>query len=145
MKKFLLYLLLVGCAAVTTAYSQDRMWTVLTGVKIENIRHKTLGYAMWYPTFTPEILALNGKTVSIKGYVVPMDEGMGFFALSMMPYQSCFFCGKAGPETVIEIHAKKPVPYTQRAITLRGTLEINTSGDYLSHLMYILNDAEQVE
>lgn len=130
--------------AATTLSAQDRMWQTLGKVKIDYLNDKQLGYTVTYPTFTPEILALDGKEITITGYIVPMDEGMGFFALSALPFQACFFCGKAGMETVMEIHATKAIAYTQRAVKMRGILTLNDS-DLMSHLMYILNDAKIVE
>jgi hypothetical protein len=54
----------------------------------------------------------------------------------------CFFCGGAGPETVMEVYAKESVKYTAEAIILRGKLELNDSD--VNRLMYILNNAEMV-
>lgn len=141
MKKLIVCLLTI---LPLLTFAQDLMWKTLGKVQVDYIEDKKLGYTVMYPTFSPEILALEGKQILISGYIVPMDEGMGFFALSSLPYQACFFCGKAGPETVIEIHAKKPIRYTQRMVRIRGTLELNQN-DLVTHLMYIINDAEMVE
>lgn len=126
--------------------AQDRMWQTLAKTKISYVKDNKLGYMVMYPTFPPEIQQLEGTEITIRGYIVPMDEGMGFFALSALPYQSCFFCGKAGIETVLEIHMAKgqTARYTQHAVTMRGTLTLNDS-DLTTHLMYILNDTKVIE
>jgi hypothetical protein len=65
--------------------------------------------------------------------------------LSAFPYSSCFFCGQAGPESVIEIQFAKQ--YTglrmDKIITVRGTLRLNA--DDILQLNYILEDVEIVE
>jgi hypothetical protein len=50
----------------------------------------------------------------------------------------CFFCGGAGPETVMEIEAKDPVKYTAEQIVLKGILSLNS--DDINHLMYKLSE-----
>jgi len=44
---------------------------------------------------------------------------------------------------VMEIVAKKPVPYTADPIKLKGRLELNATD--INRLMYALRDAELVE
>lgn len=129
-----------------SSFAQDRMWQTLAKTKISYIKDKKLGYDVMFPTFPPEVQQLEGTEITIRGYIVPMDEGMGFFALSALPYQSCFFCGKAGIETVIEIHMAKghTARYTQNSVLMRGTLTLNNS-DLTSHLMYILNDTKVID
>jgi hypothetical protein len=51
----------------------------------------------------------------------------------------CFFCGNAGPETVMEVFSKDKVKYTTDLITIKGTLSLNDSD--AMRLMYILKDA----
>ena len=54
-----------------------------------------------------------------------------------------FFCGGAGPETVMEIYAKTPIKFTSEAVTIRGKLELNS--DDVNRLIYSLTNAEPVE
>ncbi|MEY4927224.1 MAG: hypothetical protein RI894_1660 [Bacteroidota bacterium] len=61
---------------------------------------------------------------------------------SALPYNVCFFCGGAGPETVMEVTSKMPIPVSAEPIILRGTLALN-SGD-VNKLMYMLMNAEIV-
>ena len=55
----------------------------------------------------------------------------------------CFFCGGAGPETVMEVYAKEAINYTAEPITIRGRLQLN-SGD-INRLIYSLSEAKLVE
>lgn len=61
---------------------------------------------------------------------------------SAYPYNMCFFCGGAGPETVMEVTANDPVKYSTSRITLRGKLQLNDAD--INKLMYQLTDAELV-
>jgi hypothetical protein len=53
----------------------------------------------------------------------------------------CYFCGGAGPESVIEVTVKKPLKFTSRVITLKGTLKLNDSDP--DKLFYLLINAEE--
>ena len=85
------------------------------------------------------------KVVEIKGYIIPTDgyKSHTEFILSAFPYNMCFFCGGAGPETVMEIYAKTPIKFTSEAVTIRGKLELNS--DDVNRLIYSLTNAEPVE
>lgn len=66
--------------------------------------------------------------------------------LSKFSYSSCYFCGAAGPESVIEIVAKNPIIYRMdKPISLEGTLRLNRSTEDREYdpfrLLYILEDA----
>src|SRR6186713_799233 len=55
------------------------------------------------PIFTPAVKALQGKSVTLPGYMVPFENGIkgSHFMISSMPLNACFFCGVGGPESVI--------------------------------------------
>ena len=102
-------------------------------------------YDVEYPIFSENIKAINGKEIEVKGYMIPLEEltGQNFFVLSAFPYNMCFFCGGAGPETVMEVNTIKEIPFSEKPILIKGRLELNES-DY-NHMMYILNDALLLE
>lgn len=98
------------------------------------------------PTFGRKILKLDGKKIHLKGFIIPADLTKGRMTLSKFSYSSCYFCGAAGPESVIEIVAKNPIIYRMdKAIVLEGTLRINRTTDDQEYdpfrLLYILEDA----
>ena len=86
-------------------------------------------------TFDSTLSLLQGKEVIISGYVIPLDA-MGFsYALSANSFAACFFCGQAGPETVLELKVtpKSIRPYEQKTelLTFKGILilkETNPQG-----------------
>jgi hypothetical protein len=99
------------------------------------------------PIFGAEVKALEGKQISLQGYMIPLDglEGMfkpNHFILSSLPVEACFFCGTGGPETVVEVHMKKPLEYTKEVIKLKGKFTLNGLDPY--QMMYILEETEQV-
>ncbi|MEM6963324.1 MAG: DUF3299 domain-containing protein, partial [Bacteroidota bacterium] len=66
--------------------------------------------------------------------------------LSKNPNSSCFFCGGAGPETVLELELK-PSAIERYEVddlkTFKGILKLNKIND--KHLTYLLTDAEPKE
>ena len=83
--------------------------------------------------------------ITIKGFLIPLQEQKkhSYFLLSAFPFDQCFYCGKAGPETVIEVTVKKAIKTTDKIINIKGTLELNAQDP--SHLFYIIADGELVE
>ena len=55
----------------------------------------------------------------------------------------CFFCGGAGPETVIEVQAAEAIKYSAEAVTIQGKLALNDED--INHLMYALSDVKLVK
>ena len=140
MKAFLISLLiLIG----STQYSST--WTTLSKVKIERKFDPSMNFEVDYPTFSEEILALNGKEITLEGWMIPLDElrGENYFVLSALPFANCFFCGGAGPETVMEVFTDEKVEFEVDRIKVKGRLRLNATDPM--QLMYILNDAEIVD
>lgn len=98
------------------------------------------------PKFGKKLVKLDGKKIYLQGYIIPADLTKGRMTLSKFSYSSCYFCGAAGPETVIEIVAPNPIIYRMdKPITLEGTLRINRTTEDREYdpfrLLYILEDA----
>lgn len=102
------------------------------------------GYEISYPKFGNSVLKLDNQSITLKGYMIPLDDMIGqqYFVLSALPYNICFFCGGAGPETVAEVKTKSEVRFTDDAVTVQGTLKLNP--DDPDHLMYVIEDAEVI-
>lgn len=124
---------------------ESNPWKTLSKVTIEKRFDETLNFEIDYPTFSEDILLLDGKSITMEGWIIPLDElrGENYFVLSALPFANCFFCGGAGPETVMEVFSKKEISFTEKKIKVRGTLSINA--DDPLQLMYILNDAELID
>ena len=64
---------------------------------------------------------------------------------SAYPYANCFFCGKAGAESVMEVFTKdeQKVAYSDEPIYMKGTFKY--LGYKPNDLMFELKDAVQVD
>lgn len=121
----------------------DLSWVALKDVKFKRKYVKEHEQEFEFPVFGNKIKAFNGKKVAIKGYIIPINKGL--YALSKNPYAACFFCGGAGPETIMGI-VFRAIPKTYKTdtfVTLKGVLKLNDTD--FEQLMYQLVAAEQVK
>lgn len=117
----------------------ESIWTTLMSVKYNNA-------GIYYiPKFSKKIVALENKIITVSGYMYPIDEKQAtrIFMLSYYPIKVCYFCGGAGPESVIEVFSKKPIRLRQKKIKLKGKLKLNRYDK--ERLFYILLNAEVVD
>ncbi len=123
----------------------ENTWKTLARITYKKEYDELMGFKIDKPVFGDKVKALEGKEVTIKGYIIPVEgyKSHKEFILSAFPYNMCFFCGGAGPETVMEVMAKEPVKYQADAIYLKGTLKLNA--DDINRLMYFLEDAVLVD
>jgi hypothetical protein len=133
-------------AQTATATSPD-IWQTLEKVTYKKTFDKTLGINVDVPVFGKSVKAIEGQIVTLKGYIIPLEgyEDQDYFIFSRYPYSMCFFCGGAGPETVMEVETKtgKDIKYTSKEITIKGKLKLNDQN--VDRLMYILEDASLVK
>jgi len=128
----------------SSSFAQDKnFWHTLAQVSFETKKDKN-GYDVESPVFSKYLKTFQGKKVQLKGYVIPLEElgGQGKFMLSSLPFNLCFFCGAAGPETVIEVDAHEKVKFTTRQITMEGILMLNDKDP--NHHMYQLLQAHLI-
>lgn len=114
-------------------------WQMLS-ISFKKTWHEQYKTNVDIPVFADTLNKLNGKLVSIRGYVIPMENGSKKFALSKNPNSSCFFCGGSGVESIIIVNCKnKPIDYPNDAfIKMIGKLELNNS---FNDFIYTLSDA----
>lgn len=144
MTKQLTFCLLFLSLSASLAQAQNSdyraIWAILGDVTFDKqAGEDALTLNMTPPTFGEKVLALDGKEVTIEGYVLPLDFQGNYIVISANPFASCFFCGGAGPETVMEVYLTKKKKIKSKTVTVRGTLALN-KGD-LEHLTYILKNA----
>ncbi|WP_080903885.1 hypothetical protein [Parabacteroides sp. Marseille-P3160] len=143
-----LFIFLFGLLAASAGWSQKAVdWQFLSKVRWHKGYVASLNGYFDLPKFAPEIANLNKKSITIRGFYVPIDMDGTMFALSATPSNQCFFCDGGGIETVMEINIKKGNNQFKRIavdkyIELKGILHINT--DDSEHLMYVLREAELV-
>ncbi|MBT31883.1 MAG: hypothetical protein CMO01_19675 [Thalassobius sp.] len=140
---FFSFSLLLGLQITVKAQDAD-LWKQLAKIKWKSEYNEYIGAEIQLPTFAQEIEALNGKEVEIKGFIIPVDlTGADYLVLSAFPYASCFFCGNAGPESVMEVYLKEEEKFdADSKVTFRGKLKLNYEDSY--HLVYMLQDAEPI-
>lgn len=140
-------LLILVIASVFTAKAQklDITWEQLSNVTFTQEYSDAVGSFINIPSFSPTVETLDGKMVEISGYIIPVDIPNGLYVLSANPFANCFFCGNAGPETVIELVFKKKSKRfnTDDFIRLRGKMSLNAKDIY--KLNYILSDVEIID
>jgi len=117
-------------------------WDMLAKVKYKRKAHEDYGYIN-FPLFPAELKALNGKTIIISGYIIPLDTET--YVLSRYVFASCFFCGGAGAETIMGINflqLKKRLR-TDQFVTLKGKLFLNE--DDVNDWMFHIDKAEIIK
>ena len=124
-----------------TVLAQYSIWPILSGVKYKKVSDPLLGYEVDYPVSNDEIKSIEGRRVKVRGFIVPTNgyKSSREFVLSALPVKSCYFCGGAGPETVIEIRARQDIPVTAERVELEGRFRLNSAD--LNRLMFQLEDA----
>jgi hypothetical protein len=142
MKK-ILYLFFI-IFSLSNAYAQNDGWKKLGKITYKKQFDELLGFKVDVPVFGKEIKEMEGKEITIRGYIIPTNgyKSQTEFVFSAFPYNMCFFCGGAGPETVMEVYAVEGITYTTEPVTLKGILSTN-SGD-INRLMYSISKAKKV-
>lgn len=118
------------------------VWPKLYDIKFEKAKDNLGEYDK--PIFSAAAKSLNGKTVTLPGYMIPFETGSkgAKFMFSSMPINACFFCGVGGPESVLEITMKQPLSFHDKPIEIRGILRLNDKDP--DKMIYILEQGEFV-
>jgi hypothetical protein len=117
-------------------------WDILEKVKFSPVFFKEFNEQFLVPQFDAKIKAYEGKEMIFKGYYMPIDlEDSRTIILSKFPYSQCFFCGGAGPESVVEVvfPSKHPRFKADQIITVKGTMTLNDKD--INHMNFILKNA----
>ncbi len=128
-----------------TSVSDENVWKTLSKITYKKEYDEFLGFKIDKPVFADDVKALEGQEVTVRGYIIPTEgyKSNNEFIFSAYPYNMCFFCGGAGPETVMEVESVEDVEYTAEQVVLKGKLQLNTED--INRLMYLLTDARQVK
>ncbi len=119
-------------------------WMVLQRVHTKPVSIQGVEGLLPLPVFSEKIKAYDGKIVEIDGYVIPLDKSGKTIALSAFSMAECFFCGKAGPASVMTVKLKKPDKKykTDQLATFRGRLRLNDKDP--KELFYILEEGFEI-
>jgi len=83
------------------------------------------------PEYSKEIMKLDGKEVTLMGFMFPLSENMaGQTNFLLGPYPtSCPFNYHSPPSQVVEVITKTPVKFSFDPITIKGKLEVKYNRD----------------
>jgi hypothetical protein len=120
-------------------------WLLFLKAKFEPKYFKQLDETYLSPVFPPSIKAKVGGEVSLSGYYMPFDMDEHRVILSKYPYAACFFCGGAGPESVVEVVFIDNAPKLEvdDVISVKGKLRLNDKD--VERMNFILYDAVVLE
>lgn len=139
------FMLSVSCTLSSQAGKEDNIWKTLSKISYKKEYDELMGFKIDKPVFSESVKSLDNKEVTIKGYIIPVEgyKSHKEFIFSAFPYSMCFFCGGAGPETVMEVEAVEGVKYSADAVYLTGILKLNDKD--INRLMYKLVNAKLIK
>ena len=146
MRNKIILVITISLFFINNIFSQNIItWELLKNVEFDEIWSEEFQAYYMVPKFSESVKEMDGKEVQIRGFIIPVDIVQDYYVLSANPYSSCFFCGQAGPESVMEIQMIKKYEGLRmdQVITYKGTLKLNVDDIY--QLNYILEDAEIIE
>ena len=144
MRNSILAILLILFLATTSLLDQnkDNIWSTLALLEFE--QKDDLGYFDSEGNILPLIEAFESKEVVVTGYVIPLSgkTAQKHFMFSVYPYASCFFCGKAGPETIMEVFVKddNEINFSEKKMSIKGTFHFTSRNS--NEVMFTLKNAE---
>lgn len=131
-------LLIAAFIGLTSSTTEPKIipWELLA------IPYTTTVDGLYEPQFPSYLDKYKNQEVIIQGYLVPVDVEGNQYALSKTAFASCFFCGKAEPNTVVElVFAEKPDSFvTDQFVVVKGMLTFNEDDPY--RLFFILKNVE---
>lgn len=139
MHKYLFTIAMIFLTCLSELHAQKKLvWPVL-GMTTYSTNTQTGALEPHFPAVLSS--QFENQEVTISGYLIPIDVADKRYALSKNPFSSCFFCGNAGPETVIELQFKEePGRFaTDKYVMMKGILQLNRKG---SKLFYTLQNAQ---
>ncbi|GAB4414737.1 MAG: hypothetical protein OHK0039_22770 [Bacteroidia bacterium] len=112
-------------------------WGVLQeDIAFEDKYFEDIDQYLLFPSFGDSVRSFDRQPVRIAGYVLTVEPGR--YVLSANPFSSCFFCGGAGPESVMELVLCDPeqIFFTDEWRSFSGYLTLNdTNVDMLNYIM----------
>ena len=106
------------------------------------VPYSTTPDGLYEPQFPSWLDKYKNTEVVIQGYLVPVDVEGNQYALSRYAFSSCFFCGNAAPNTVVELVFKERPDnlITDQFVVVKGTLVFNADDPF--RLFFILQQTE---
>jgi hypothetical protein len=116
-------------------------WAVLESA--EEIQREQYGLVYSRPNFPSQVKALQGKTIKVNGYMLPLQNGARQTHFVLLAYPpDCPFHLNPAPDQFIEVRVSSPVPVENGVVTVEGTLVL--SGEDESGIFYQMTNARTV-
>lgn len=131
-------------ALVSFYQANEGLWRSFEKVRFESRYVESEQASFYFPSFPEELQKLEGKKVRIKGFYLPIDVSSDAVVLSRYPMATCFFCGEAGPESVMMVYPQERLDGLKmdEELVFEGILELNSEDVY--QLSFILKDAKRL-
>ncbi|MFV0297069.1 MAG: DUF3299 domain-containing protein [Hyphomicrobiaceae bacterium] len=105
---------------------QSPLWATLrqTKIGVDDAR------GIFTARFPPPVKALAGKTVSLSGFIMPLDaqsRGTHFLLSKYTPV--CAFCPPGEPNEVVEVRTAKPIAFVEKLVTVTGNFALENNGE----------------
>jgi hypothetical protein len=99
----------------------DELWTKLTECAVDYDNDK----GTYSIHLTPAVKALDGKTVTLRGFVLPMDgsDHTQHFLISRNT-PVCLYCPPGQPNEVVEVEAARAIPWSNKIVSVTGKLHL---------------------
>jgi hypothetical protein len=106
------------------------------------VPYSTTPDGLYEPQYQSYLDPYELQEVVLQGYLVPVDVEGSQYALSRYAFSSCFFCGNAAPNTVVELVFKErpDALITDQFVVVKGLLVLNKKDPY--RLFFILKNVE---
>lgn len=132
------------CLGSLSLLAQQQIdWQLLSHVSFSTPDPSHRGPVYGAPEFGPPVKALEGQTVVLHGYMLPLTVDNQQYILSKYPFTECFFCGGGGKETVVELKLADDLEFDlDEQVTIQGELQLIRDPLQLS---YLLVNARRVE
>ena len=116
-------------------------WSVITDIEVQE--EVVDNFIQYVPTFPLLVRALDGETIKLNGYMVPLEatESQSHFILMAYPH-ACPFHMPGGPGGYVEIQADFPVKFTYDPVLIEGHFQILK--DFSNGVFYRISAARQV-
>lgn len=115
------------CLSLPARAQVEVSWSQLEDLRF-SVKNSSSDEMIWgKPKFGESLKALDGKQVTISGYILPITVDRPEYMLSRYHFAECFFCGNGGPESVMELSLKQDIkkPVINDPLTFTGILRLN--------------------
>ena len=145
---YLFFIVLLLCSFTKHNHqtiAEEITWETLSNITLKEVWSDKYKMKITKPVFDATIRKLNGKMVSITGFLIPTTTYGKEYVISQNSYSGCYFCGNAGIESIIELKFEGDnIRYKiDRYLVVEGKLILNEGDEF--GFIYTLQNAKEVK